>query len=487
MQKKYSLWQKKWFEGTLFLHRYVGMIETDKSKAHFSIDAIRKDAFNIFKAGVVAADPYQAVKRCLSAGEHHLEILLDPNDKNKKRVGRWSAIHLIAFGKAACSMAQAAQEIIPESVISEQGIAVTNYENETPVDHFTVIGAGHPLPDDSGCRGAKQVAEIAQKAKKGELVLVLISGGGSALIPFPAESTSLEEKIETTRLLLGCGATINQVNCVRKHLSGLKGGGLARKSAPADLHALILSDVIGGDISSIASGPTVPDTTSFQEARDVLTEKGIWNEIPENIRAFMDKGCDGQIPDTPKPGDKVFQNNGYTLIGSNVLSVDAIVKSAQKLRYETRIYTNELCGEARDEAEKLVLYAKQLIDQGLKQPLALLAGGETTVTLKGTGKGGRNQEMALAFALSAERLRIPGCWVFLSGGTDGRDGPTDAAGGLVDPGTLNRMRAGGIDPQEKLDNNDSYNALKSSHDLMETGTTGTNVADLQILLLYPNN
>lgn len=463
------------------------MTDTELSKPLSSIDDSRKDAFEIFQAGIAAADPYQAVKQCLSAGDHHLEILLDPNDRDKKRIGRWPAIHLIAFGKAACPMAQAAQEIIPEALIAEQGIAVTNYENVTPVDHFKVIGAAHPLPDDSGCQGAKKIAEIAQNAQKDDLVLILISGGGSALIPFPVDPISLEDKIAATRVLLGCGATINQINCVRKHLSELKGGGLARKSAPADLHALILSDVIGNDISSIASGPTVPDHTSFRDARAVFTEKGIWNEVPETIREFLDRGCSGRIPDTPKPNDQFFERTGFTLVGSNEQSVDAIVKSARKLRYETRIYSYELCGEARDEAEKLVLYAKQLIDQGIEQPLALLAGGETTVTLKGTGRGGRNQEMALAFALSAEKHRLPDCWTFLSGGTDGRDGPTDAAGGMVDPGSINRMREGGADPQEKLNNNDSYNAFKTSNDLLETGATGTNVADLQILLLYPKN
>lgn len=463
------------------------MTASAKFKPPLLFENIRKDAIEIFQAGVAAADPYQAVKHCLSAGDNHIEILLDPNDSSKKRIGRWSAVHLIAFGKAACAMAKAAQDVIPEALLVENGIAVTNYENETPVDHFTVMGAGHPLPDESGCRGAKKVAEIAQNAQKDELVLVMVSGGGSALIPFPVDSISLEEKIATTQLLLGCGATIYQVNCVRKHLSRLKGGGLARKAAPADLHALILSDVIGDDLSSIASGPTVPDTTSFQDACDVFTEKGIWEQIPEKVREFLEYGCQGGIPDTPKSGDKVFEKTGYTLIGSNALSVDAIAASASTHRYETRVYSNELCGEARDEAEKLVIYAKHLIEDGLEQPIALLAGGETTVTLKGTGLGGRNQEMALSFALSAEKHLLPECWTFLSGGTDGRDGPTDAAGGIVDPDSIKRMLAAGINPLEKLDNNDSYNALKTSKDLLETGATGTNVADLQILLLYPKN
>ena len=446
---------------------------------------MRRDAIEIFQAGIAAADPYQAVKRCLFASDNHFEILLDINNNSKKRIGRWSVVHLIAFGKAACAMAQAALEVIPEERLARTGIAVTNYENETPVKHLTVIGAGHPLPDHSGLQGAKMVAEIAQNAQEGELVLVLVSGGGSALIPYPDDPISLEEKISTTELLLGCGATINQINCVRKHLSRLKGGGLARKAAPADLHALILSDVPGDDLSSIASGPTVPDDTSFQDACNVFTAKNIWDKVPEKVRELLEIGRQGGIPETPKPGDKIFKKTGSTLIGSNALSVDAIAASAMKHHYEAQIYSNKLCGEARDEAEKLVLYAKQLLDQGLEKPLALLAGGETTVTLKGPGLGGRNQEMALSFALTAEKHQLPERWVFLSGGTDGRDGPTDAAGGIVDPDTINRLRKAGIDPLRSLDNNDSYTALKKSNDLLNTGATGTNVADLQILLIHP--
>jgi hydroxypyruvate reductase len=445
----------------------------------------RKDALSIFQAGVAAADPYQAVKRCLFADDQQIEILLNLDDKTQKRAGQWSKVHLIAFGKAACAMAKAAQEIIPAHLLAGCGIAVTNYENVTAIDNVEVIGAAHPLPDEAGLNAAKKCAERISRTQKDELVLVLVSGGGSALIPYPVDSITLQEKIAATDLLLACGATINEINCVRKHLSQLKGGGLARLAVPADLHALILSDVSGDELGAIASGPTVPDSSTFDDAIAVFTTKGIWDKVPASIQQHLEQGKLGKVRETPKPGDNAFKNSTHTLIGSNAISVNATLKAAQNLGYEAQLYDAHLCGEARNAAEKWVRYAKHLIDND--KPLALLAGGETTVTLKGNGRGGRNQEMALAFAIAAQQHGLTGYWTFLSGGTDGRDGPTDAAGGIVDQDTIKRMTHLGLDPPAMLDNNDSYTALKSSQDLLDTGATGTNVADLQVLLIHPQS
>lgn len=444
----------------------------------------RKNALTLFQAGIAAADPCRSVQRYLSASGDHIEILL--NDGRLKRSGKWSKVHLIAFGKAACAMIQAAQAIIPAHLLTGQGIAVTNYENVRTIDNIEVIGAAHPLPDAAGFNAAQKCAERVSSARQGELVLVLVSGGGSALIPYPVDPITLQEKIATTDLLLASGATINQVNCVRKHLSQLKGGGLAKMAAPADLHALILSDVLGDDVSAIASGPTVPDAGTFSDAINVFKAKDIWDKVPASVRHYLEQGRLGKVPETPKPGDDVFKNTAYTLIGSNALSVNATLQAAQALGYDARIYSNHLCGETREAAENLVSTAVTLVGNGIDKPLALLAGGETTVTLKGNGRGGRNQEMALAFAIAAKQHGLAGRWTFLSGGTDGRDGPTDAAGGLVDQDTLERLIHADCDPAAMLANNDSYNALKSSQDLIDTGATGTNVADLQILLLYPH-
>jgi hydroxypyruvate reductase len=365
---------------------------------------------------------------------------------------------------------------------SGRGIAVTNYENATPIDTVDVLSAAHPLPDAAGFEAAQLIADRVRNAKEHELVLVLVSGGGSALIPYPAGQITLAEKIATTDLLLASGATINQINCVRKHLSQLKGGGLARMAAPSHVHALILSDVLGDDLSSIASGPTVADDTTYADAIEVFKAKGVWAQAPINVRQHLEQGKLGAIAETPKPGDDIFKSTGHTLIGSNTISVNATLQAARNLGYETQLYSDHLSGEARAEAEKLLIYAKTLT---INKPLALLAGGETTVTLTGDGRGGRNQEMALAVALAAERHGLSGNWVFLSGGTDGRDGPTDAAGGIVDPNTIKRMTQASINPIKLLENNDSYTALKTSDDLVITGATGTNVADLQILLIQP--
>lgn len=447
----------------------------------------RKDALGIFQAGIAAADPYQAVKKCLFADDQSIEFLLNLDDLSLKRAGSWSKIHLIAFGKAACAMAKAAREIIPARLPGNSGIAVTNYENVTAIANVEVIGASHPLPDAAGLAAALKCAGLASQARQGELVLVLVSGGGSALIPCPVDSITLQEKSAATDLLLASGATINQINCVRKHLSRLKGGGLARLTVPADLHALILSDVLGDDLSAIASGPTVPDPSTFDEAIAVFTSKDIWDKVPANVQQYLEQGKLGKVPETPKPGDNAFINSTHTLIGSNAISVNATVKACKLLGYEARLYNTRLCGEARNEAEKWVLCSKHLVDNGIDKPVALLAGGETTVTLKGNGRGGRNQEMALAFAIAAQRHGLKGCWTFLSGGTDGLDGPTDAAGGIVDQNSIKRMIHAGLDPAAMLDNNDSNTALKMSQDLLDTGATGTNVADLQVLLIHPNS
>lgn len=443
---------------------------------------LRSHALEIFQAGVSAANPGHAVKHCLHVTEGKLVIA---GDSVQPRSGNWSTVHVVAFGKAACAMAEAAIEAIPVALRSDKNLIVTNRENARAVTGFEVLTASHPLPDAAGFAAAKQIARIAGEAKAGELLLVLVSGGGSALIPFPVDGISLEEKIKTTDLLLASGATINEMNCVRKHLSQLKGGGLAKLAAPADLHALILSDVLGDDLSVIASGPTVPDPSTYRDAIAILESRGIWQNLPQSVAKHLQAGVEGRMPETPKPGDAIFLHTGHTLVGSNAISVKAIGEQARNLGYDSRQYSTHLCGEARTVAENLVAYAKHIQSENFTQPIALLAGGETTVTVTGNGKGGRNQEMALAFACAAEQQQLTGCWVFLSGGTDGRDGPTDAAGGIVGPASLERMCKSGIDPYALLNDNNAYNALITSNDLLMTGATGTNVADLQILLLQP--
>ena len=440
--------------------------------------SLRQTALAIFQAGVAAADPYLAVQRHLSVDDRgYLQIQLDDGCLLSRH---WSSVQLLAVGKAACAMTKAAQEIIPASLLKNKALAITNYENVVPLPAIRVLGARHPLPDAAGLAAAQLLAQELVNTRTGELVLVLVSGGGSALIPYPVSGITLQEKILVTKCLLACGAPIHDINCVRKHLSQLKGGGLARLAAPADVHALILSDVLGDDLSVIASGITVADDSTFAEAINILKNRQIWLQIPKSVQSYLQAGSAGKVPETPKANDSLFTHNSHTLIGSNRISVNAMMATAEHCGYSPLLFSDNLSGEARTVAEQIVLFAKTI-----NQPTALLAGGETTVTLTGNGSGGRNQEMALAFAIAAQQHQLNGNWVFLSGGTDGLDGPTPAAGGMVDPQTLQRMQQHTVNPVAMLANNDSFHALQLSDDLLVTGATGTNVADLQILLIRP--
>lgn len=440
------------------------------------ISQARDLAETAFLAGVKAADPDKAVRAALCLKKTGLSVA------GVKDV--WRHVFLIAFGKAACAMTEGALAVIPPEYLAAPPIVVTNDENFQEMDGCRVFASGHPLPDARGMKAAQEIAALLDQTTKEDLVLVLVSGGGSALLPLPAEGISLDEKIQTTDLLLASGAGISQVNAVRKHLSALKGGQLAQKALPACVHALILSDVIGDDLSSIASGPTVPDPTRFSLCRAILKDYGVWTKLPDAVLARLRKGHQGLLSETPKPDGDVDRQVHNTLVGSNALSLKAMEEAVTKQGIVVRRYDDALTGEARDEAAKLVAYLKTLNKDVKRGPMAVTAGGETTVTLSGKGKGGRNQEFALAFAIEAERQELGMNWEFLSAGTDGRDGPTDAAGAVVDAQTLARMRDAGGNPAALLAENDAYNALSISGDLIKIGGTGTNVADLQLALIW---
>ncbi len=436
---------------------------------------LRADARSLFLTGVAAADPAAAVRRALVAGPGWLEV----GSGATGRRGDWERIRVIAFGKAAVPMARAAVEAIPDERLAARPLVVTSYENLVVDERLEILGASHPLPDAGGEAAAARVEAMAGDAEAGELVLVLVSGGASALLPLPVPGVSLGEKVATTRLLLACGADIVEINTVRKHLSRIKGGGLARAAAPADVHALILSDVLGDDLSAIASGPTVPDDTTYADALAVFDRRGRRGELPAAVRRHLEAGAAGDLAETPASGDPLFERVRNTLVGSNAVSLEAMVAAARDAGYAVSVFSERLVGEARDAAAGL---AAELAGLGSGRR-ALVAGGETTVTLTGNGRGGRNQELALAFVLEPAAGSCSRPWVLLSAGTDGIDGPTDAAGGIVDGGTVERIRAAGVEPRELLANNDAYRALTLSGDLLVTGATGTNVADLQLLLL----
>lgn len=440
-----------------------------------NLELLKSHAKTIFAAGVAAADPFQAVRRVLGVQPNKLCAGTSgiPRTAGTK-------IQLIAVGKAAAPMAAAAEGILGEALGA--GLAVSKYDHLWPLQRVKLLQAGHPLPDTNGEVAAAAVRKLLAEAGPADLILCLLSGGASALLPAPATGISLGEKMATTELLLACGASIQEINCVRKHLSTLKGGGLARLAAPRRMLTLVLSDVVGDPLDVIASGPTVPDPTSFADALAVINRYQLLPRLPAAVRQRLERGCAGQLPETPKPGDGCFAGNLVQLVGSNSQSLRAAAAKAAELGYTPWVLTSSLTGETRQVAAVHAAIARELASHGqpVSPPACLLSGGETTVTLRGRGLGGRNQEFALAAAHGIAGLQDV---VILAGGTDGTDGPTDAAGALADGSTLERARQRGLDPLGQLEQNDAYPLFAALGDLLLTGPTNTNVMDLQLILV----
>ncbi|OGL01134.1 MAG: hypothetical protein A3E31_13240 [Candidatus Rokubacteria bacterium RIFCSPHIGHO2_12_FULL_73_22] len=414
----------------------------------------REDARAIWQAVLAAADPAPLVRAHLAALPAARHILV------------------LGCGKASGAMARAAEEVLGERIAA--GFVVVKDGYTVPLARVRLTEAGHPVPDARGLAASARLLELAHGADEDDLILFLVSGGGSALTPAPAPPVTLAEKGEVTRLLLDAGATIGELNAVRKHLSLFKGGQLARAAWPAAVLTLALSDVIGDALDVIASGPTAPDPTTFQDALDVLTARAPGDRAPASVRERLEAGRRGKLEETPKPGDRVFERVSHVVIGNNALVTDAALAAARRLGYRAELLTRALQGEARQVARDLVERARRLPPR-----TCLVAGGETTVTVRGRGTGGRCQELALAAALEllpGEPLGV------LAAGTDGTDGPTDAAGALVDAGTVARARAAGADPRRALEDNDAHAALGASGDLLVTGPTRTNLLDLYLVL-----
>lgn len=432
---------------------------------------MNSDAMIIFEAALKAVDPYAAVQA-------HADRI-----RTICREERLKQIHVVSFGKAAYVMARALADEFPDGIA--RGIVITKYGHATgkPLPGtFEVHEAGHPVPDEKGVAGAVRAVELLRQAGKDTLVVCLISGGGSALLVAPSEGLSLDDKQAMTRILLKAGADIMELNTVRKHLSRVKAGRLAEAARPARVLSLILSDVIGDPVDFIASGPTAPDRTTWAEALDIVTRHDRSGEMPQRIMRILREGAAGRIPDTPKKGDPLFERVENIIVGSNRIATEAARLKALAMGYEPVVLTSELQGEARDAARWLyrqVLESQSCLASG-RRKICLIAGGETTVTVRGGGLGGRNTEMALAFAMAIEGTSGI---TFLSAGTDGTDGPTDAAGAVVDGQSIPKARALGLDPQAFLDDNDSYRFFEKAGGLVKTGPTGTNVMDLQIILI----
>jgi len=377
-------------------------------------------------------------------------------------------------------MARAAEQILGPAL--SEALAVDTSEH-IPLARTRRLLAGHPVPDEAGRRAADEVEALARGLGADDLLLLLLSGGASALLPAPAEGLTLDDKARTTSALLRAGASIGELNAVRKHLSRLKGGGLARAAAPARIACLALSDVVGDDPSTIASGPVVPDPTTYDTALDVLDRKGVREMVPAAVRRHLEAGARGERPETPKPGDPLFRRVGFDVVGSNRLSVAAAADEARRQGLRPLVLTTRLEGEAREVAKALLAILRECVEAGrpAAPPVCLLAGGETTVTVTGPGRGGRNQELVVAAAESLAAFPVPA--VVASLATDGIDGSSDAAGGVADERTLARAQALGLAPPSIfLAENDSRSFLGPLGDLIVTGPTGTNVMDLTALL-----
>ncbi|MDP3176420.1 MAG: DUF4147 domain-containing protein, partial [Spirochaetaceae bacterium] len=349
-----------------------------------------------------------------------------------------------------------------------------------------LLESSHPVPDERSAAAARAMLALGEKVDERCLVIVLISGGGSSLLCAPAQGISLEDKAETTRLLLASGAPIQEINCVRKHISAVKGGRLAAALAPATVLSLILSDVIGDDLDAIASGPTVPDPTTWSDALGIVRRRGIEALLPASVAQRLRLGAEGGLPDTPKAGDPAFARSRALLVGTNRLALLAAEAEARKRGYRALVLTSRLTGEAREAALFILGIGKDIRAHSfpLRAPACVILGGETTVTLKGKGRGGRNQEMALAFLDAMERSpKDTEGILLLSASTDGSDGPTDAAGAFADGATALAAREAGLDPRAYLGENDSYRFFDRIGGLLRTGPTNTNVCDVQLLLV----
>lgn len=425
--------------------------------------SLRKDALAICKDALRAADPEEALLRHVRVADGVLTA-----GGGRYRLDRIRNIFVVGAGKACAPMAKAVEKLLGKRITAS--CVIVKDGHTLPLKRVQLRESAHPVPDQRGVDAAAEVLALATRAEANDLVICLISGGASALMPLPVEGFSLEEKQGLTRQMLAAGANIHEMNCVRKHLSRSKGGQLARAAAPAQVLTLILSDVIGDDLSTIGSGPTAPDPTTWATVDEILTRFKL--SLPRPVPRV----------ETPKPGDPLFARVRNVIIGSNALSVDAAVRKAKELGYKPLVLSTTIEGETRDVARMHVQIAREVQRSGrpVAAPACILSGGETTVTLRGSGMGGRNQEFALVAGMELEG--VPGI-VALSAGTDGTDGPTDAAGGLADSGTVARAQEKGRRARTDLDNNDSYRFLEASGDLLKTGPTRTNVMDIRILLV----
>jgi len=441
------------------------------------LQKLRNDAVDIFSAGLQAVDPLSALRRCVGLRHGHLSIGDHTFD-----LSAFKHIYIIGAGKASGPMAAAMEDILGNRIT--QGLVVVKYGHTATLSHVSQIEAGHPIPDKKGQQGANAIQNLAGRAGSDDLVICLMSGGGSALMPAPSLGLTLTDKQKTIEALLACGADIHEINTIRKHLSQIKGGWLAVSTHPARMVSLILSDVVGDDLDISASGPTVPDPSTYEDCLNLIEKYNLSDKLPERVCTHIARGARGAFEETPKPGHPSFEKTDHFIVANNFQALAAAKAHAESRGYHTIVLTSLLTGETRDAAYFHAAIIKEIIQSGhpIKRPACLLSGGETTVTLKGKGKGGRNQEFALALV---EALKDQAPLVCLSAGTDGTDGPTDAAGAIMDSTTYSRAKEQCLDVSAYLANNDAYRFFEKLGDLLITGPTRTNVMDIHIGLVGP--
>ena len=432
----------------------------------------RKATRRILQEALAAVDPYRAVLKHLEFDGEVISI-----GSNVFRAKDFDRLSILGAGKAGFAMARACEEVLGDAL--SEGFIIVKEGHGGKLDKFEVFEGSHPLPSEKNYRGCKSLLERANAAGERDLVILLISGGGSALLPAPVEGVSLEDKLRTTKMLLECGATIGETNCIRKHLSQIKGGGLARALAPARIAALVLSDVIGDRLDTIASGPITADSSSFEDSWQIIRGYGLLDQLPPSVIEHIGLGREGKRRETLKEGDPIFEKVAPpVIVGNNSMALEAARKKAEEEGFEVLHLSSTLEGESRELAKFFCALARERFEKSRKQPLLLLGGGETTVNVRGTGLGGRNQEFALACV--RELSKLEGAFA-IGFATDGTDGPCDAAGAHADWESMERASKAGLDPALYLENNDAYHFFEALGDLIKTGPTGSNVCDIYAL------
>lgn len=446
-----------------------------------------QDGKALFTAAVGRVDPAKMVEQFVSCEGDRLSVK-NEQETVDYNLSDFHQVIVIGAGKASAKMALGLEAVLSKKI--SNGLVVVKTGHTEKLQYIDLLEAAHPIPDESCVTAANKIADLCREADENTLIINLISGGGSALLTAPYQGgdhlLTLDDIQRVTGLLLSCGAVIQELNIIRKHLSALQGGRLAELASPATMISLILSDVIGDPLDAIASGPTVPDSTRWQDVGTIIQKYNLTEKLPKGVKNIVVDGLAGLVDETPKERSEIFKTVKNILIGTNISALRAASDKAEVLGYTPVILTSQLSGEAREVAKFFSAMCKDMVRDRLafKRPACFIAGGETTVTLRGKGLGGRNQEMAMAYMM--EFLEDPAAMegaLFLSGGTDGNDGPTDAAGGFVHASSIRRIFEKGLDPQEYMNNSDSYHLLEEVDSLLVTGPTNTNVCDVQILLV----